>query len=157
MQKIMPFLWYDTEAEEAANFYVSVFPNSRITLVTHYGEEGPGPKGTVMTVAFELNGQPFVALNGGPQFKFSQAVSFVVNGDTQEEIDRYWEKLSDGGKTDQCGWLMDRYGLWWQVDPTAILTMYDDKDPAKRGRVMKAMMQMTKMDIAGLQRAADGR
>jgi predicted 3-demethylubiquinone-9 3-methyltransferase (glyoxalase superfamily) len=158
MQKITPFLWFDSQAEEAMNFYVSIFPNSKIGSVTRYGEEGPGPNGTVMTAAFELDGQEFVALNGGPQFKFTEAVSFVVNCETQEEIDYYWEKLTaDGGEEVQCGWLADKYGLSWQVVPTKIREWMQDKDPARSQRVMHAVMQMKKLDMAAMQRAYNGK
>lgn len=154
MQGITPFLWFDNKAEEAMNFYVSIFGNSKITNVTRYGEEGPGPKGSVMTVAAELSGQKFVALNGGPQFNFTPAISFVVNCETQREVDTFWEKLSAGGKTNVCGWLTDKFGVSWQIVPVVLPQLLTDKDRAKAGRVMKAMMQMTKIDIAGLQRAA---
>jgi predicted 3-demethylubiquinone-9 3-methyltransferase (glyoxalase superfamily) len=155
MQKITPFLWFDTQAEEAASFYASIFKNSRVKSVARYGDAGPGPKGTVMTASFELNGQEFIALNAGPKFKFSPAISFVVNCETQEEVDYYWEKLSAGGRTDQCGWLTDKFGLSWQVVPTVLGQLMASKDPQKSQRVMKAMLQMTKLDIAKLQRAAD--
>ena len=155
MQKITPFLWFDKEAEEAMHFYVSIFKNSKVKGVTHYGEAGPGPAGTVMTASFELDGQEIVALNGGPLFKFTEAISFVVNCETQAEIDEFWEKLSAGGKTVQCGWLKDKYGLSWQIVPTALPRMLQDKDPEKRQRVFAAMMQMVKIDIAALQRAYD--
>jgi predicted 3-demethylubiquinone-9 3-methyltransferase (glyoxalase superfamily) len=155
MQKITPFLWYETQAEEAANFYVSVFKNAKVKSVSRYGEAGPGPKGSAMTVAFELNGQDFIALNGGPQFKFTPAISFVVSCDTQEEIDHYWEKLSAGGRTDQCGWLADKFGLSWQVVPTILGTLLSSGDARKGQRVMQAMLQMKKLDIAKLQQAAD--
>ena len=154
-QKITPFLWFDKSAEEAANFYVSVFKNSRVGEISRYGEGGPGPKGSVMTVTFELEGQKFTALNGGPQFKFTEAISFVVNCDTQEEIDYFWEKLSgNGGQEVQCGWLKDRYGLCWQIVP-AILPQLVSGDPQRSNHVMQALMQMKKLDIAELQRAAD--
>ncbi len=153
MQKITPFLWFDNNAEEAVNFYVSIFENSKILGITHYGEAGPGPKGTVMTVDFQLEGQEFVALNGGPHFKFTEAVSFVVNCETQEEVDDFWAKLSKGGKTQQCGWLKDKYGLSWQIVPTALFELMQDKDAEKSQRVMKAMMQMEKLDIEGLKQA----
>jgi predicted 3-demethylubiquinone-9 3-methyltransferase (glyoxalase superfamily) len=153
MRGITPFLWFESTAEEAARFYVSVFPNSKITQTTRYGEEGPGPKGTVMTVAFQLDGQEFVALNGGPQFSFTQAISFVVNCETQAEVDAFWEKLSQGGKTNQCGWLQDRYGLPWQVVPNAMGRLLGDKDPQRSRRVMQAMLKMTKLDLAELERA----
>jgi predicted 3-demethylubiquinone-9 3-methyltransferase (glyoxalase superfamily) len=155
MQKITPFLWFDKEAEEAMHFYVSIFKNSKVKGVTHYGEAGPGPAGTVMTASFELNGQEFVALNGGPNFKFTEAISFVVNCETQAEVDEFWEKLSAGGKTVQCGWLKDKYGLSWQIVPTALPQMLTDKDPEKSKRVFNAMMKMVKIDIAALQRAYD--
>ena len=153
LQKITPFLWFDHEAEEAVKFYTSVFRNSRIESVTRYGDVGPGPKGSAMTVAFELEGQKFVALNGGPAFKFTEAISFVVNCDTQEEVDEMWEKLSAGGKEVECGWLKDKYGLAWQIVPTALVQMLQDKDAQKSQRVMKAMLQMKKMDIARLEEA----
>jgi predicted 3-demethylubiquinone-9 3-methyltransferase (glyoxalase superfamily) len=155
MQKITPFLWFDKEAEEAMNFYVSIFKNSKVKGVTHYGEAGPGPAGTVVTASFELDGQEFVALNGGPNFKFTEAVSFVVNCETQAEVDEFWEQLSAGGKTVQCGWLKDNYGLSWQIVPTALPRMLTDKDPEKSKRVFNAMMKMVKIDIAALQRAYD--
>jgi predicted 3-demethylubiquinone-9 3-methyltransferase (glyoxalase superfamily) len=153
MQKITPFLWFDDKAEEAMNFYVSIFKNSKVVSVTRYGDAGPGPKGTVMTATFQLEGQEFVALNGGPQFKFTEAISFVVNCETQEEVDSFWEKLSEGGEKSRCGWLKDKFGLSWQVVPTILEKMYQDKDPEKSQRVMKAMMQMDKMDIAALKQA----
>jgi len=153
MQKITPFLWFDTEAEEAAKFYVSVFKNSKVVSTTRYGEAGPGPKGSVMTVEFDLEGQRFVGLNGGPQFKFTEAVSFVVNCTTQEEVDYFWEKLSEGGQEIQCGWLKDKYGLSWQVVPTILIEFLQDKDPVKAQRVMKAMLQMKKIEIEPLKRA----
>jgi predicted 3-demethylubiquinone-9 3-methyltransferase (glyoxalase superfamily) len=156
MRGITPFLWFEKQAEEAAKFYVSVFPNSRIKTTARYGEEGPGPKGTVMTVAFELDGQEFVALNGGPQFSFSQAVSFVVNCETQAEVDAFWEKLSAGGKQVQCGWLTDRYGVPWQIVPAALGRLLGDEDPQRSRRVMKAMLQMKKLDVAELERAYAG-
>jgi predicted 3-demethylubiquinone-9 3-methyltransferase (glyoxalase superfamily) len=154
---ITPFLWFDKEAEQAAKFYASVFKGSKVKAVTRYGEEGPGPKGSVMTVSFEIAGQELVALNGGPQFPFTHAVSFVVNCETQEEVDYYWERLSQGGQTEQCGWLRDRYGLSWQIVPTLFDELSQEKDPAKFSRVMKAMLQMTKLDIAALKQAAAGR
>ena len=155
--KITPFLWYDTQAEEAANFYVSVFKNSKILAVTRYGDAGPGPKGSVMTVEFELDGLRFTALNGGPHFTFDEAISFTVHCQTQEEIDRYWDVLSAGGKTGDCGWLKDKYGLSWQITPDALIELLKDPDPAKSQRVMAAMMTMTKIDIAALERAAAGK
>jgi predicted 3-demethylubiquinone-9 3-methyltransferase (glyoxalase superfamily) len=153
MQKITPFLWFDDKAEEAANFYVSIFKNSKIGSVTRYGDAGPGPKGTVMTVTFQLDGQEFVALNGGPQFTFTEAISFVVNCKTQEEVDEFWEKLSEGGEKSRCGWLKDKFDLSWQVVPTVLEEMYQDKDPEKTQRVMKAMLQMDKLDIKTLRQA----
>ena len=156
MQKITPFLWFDTEAEEAANHYVSIFANSRILKIARYGEAGPGPKGSVMTVAFEINGQPFTAINGGPQFTFSEAISFVVSCETQAEIDTLWEKLSAGGKESRCGWLKDRYGLSWQLVPTVLPELLGDKDSARAQRAMQAMLKMGKLDIAALKRAHQG-
>lgn len=153
MQKITPFLWFDGKAEEAMNFCVSIFKNSKSLRVTRYGEAGPGPKGTVMTAEFQLEGQEFVALNAGPHFKFTEVVSFVVNCETQEEVDYFWQKLSEGGAESQCGWLKDKYGLSWQVVPTILVELYQDKDPEKSKRVMMAMIQMKKMDIAKLQQA----
>ncbi|HEV7219702.1 MAG TPA: VOC family protein [Terriglobales bacterium] len=156
MQKITPFLWFDNQAEEAVNFYVSIFKNSRVGRISRYGDAGPGPKGSVMVANFQLNGQEFMALNGGPQYKFTEAISFLVNCETQEEVDELWEKLAAGGKEIQCGWLKDKYGLCWQIVPTILLQMLSDKDPQKSQRVMKAMMQMIKIDIKGLQKAYDG-
>ena len=156
MKKITPFLWFDKDAEEAAKFYVSVFPNSKIGSVARYGEAGPGQSGSVMTVEFELNGLRFVALNGGPEFKFTEAVSFVINCETQEEVDDYWAKLADGGEEGPCGWLKDRYGLSWQVVPTALMELLKDADPEKSQRVMKAMLQMGKIEIEPLRRAYAG-
>jgi predicted 3-demethylubiquinone-9 3-methyltransferase (glyoxalase superfamily) len=159
MQKITPFLWFDDKAEEAANFYVSIFKNSKLGAVTRYGSEGAAvsgrPKGTVMTVTFQIDGQEFVALNGGPVFKFTEAVSFVVNCKTQEEVDELWEKLSAGGEKGRCGWLKDRYGLSWQVVPTALDEMIGDPDARKSGRVMEAMLQMDKLDVRKLKEAYD--
>jgi predicted 3-demethylubiquinone-9 3-methyltransferase (glyoxalase superfamily) len=153
MQKITPFLWFDNNAEEAINFYVSIFKNSRIVSMTRYGEAGPGPKGTVMTATFQVDGQEFVALNGGPQFTFSPAISFVVRCETQQEIDELWEKLSAGGAQSRCGWLQDKYGLSWQIVPPVLIEMLSDKDPEKSQRVMKAMLQMDKIDIGTLKQA----
>jgi predicted 3-demethylubiquinone-9 3-methyltransferase (glyoxalase superfamily) len=153
MQKVTPFLWFDNQAEEAMNLYVSLFKNSKILSVTRYGEGGPGPQGTVMTATFQLDGQEFYALNGGPEFKFTEAISLFVNCETQEEVDELWEKLSEGGEKSQCGWLKDKYGLSWQIIPTALGQMLGDKDPKKAQNVMKAMLQMTKIDIATLRRA----
>ena len=155
MQKITPFLWFDNQAEEAVNFYVSIFPNSRIDSVARYGADGPGPAGSVMTVAFQLDGQDFVALNGGPVFTFTPAISFYVSCRTQEEVDHFWEKLTAGGEEEQCGWLKDRYGLSWQIVPTALIEMLQDPDPEKAHRVMNAMLQMRKIDIAALRLAHD--
>ena len=155
MRKITPFLWFDGNAEEAVHFYASIFKDSKIGTVMRYGDAGPGPKGSVMTVAFELNGQEFIGLNGGPTYKFTPAVSFMVHCETQEEVDEYWDKLSEGGAPNVCGWLQDKYGLSWQIVPTALLRMLQDKDPAKSNRVMQAMMKMTKLDISVLQAAYD--
>ena len=151
MQKITPFLWFDGKAEEAMRFYVSIFKNSKVVSVTR--TEGPGPGGTVMVASFELDGQKFLALNGGPQFTFSPAVSFMVNCETQEEVDEFWERLSEGGEKLQCGWLRDKYGLSWQIVPTVLGELMQDKDRQKAQRVMNAMLQMTKMDIKGLRKA----
>jgi len=153
MQKITPFLWFDGKAEEAMNFYVSVFKNSKVVRVTRYGEAGPGPKGTVMSATFELDGQQFYALNGGPQFTFTPAISLFVNCETQQEVDELWDKLSEGGKKERCGWLKDKYGLSWQIIPSALGKLLGDKDPAKANRVMMAMLQMDKIDIQRLQQA----
>ncbi len=156
MQKITPFLWFDSNAEEAMNFYVSIFKNSKVLKVTRYGEAGPGPKGTVMSATFQLKGQDFFALNGGPLFSFTPAISFFVNCETQQEVDELWEKLSEGGQKERCGWLKDKYGLSWQIIPSALGEMLGDKDPAKASRVMQAMLQMNKIDIKGLKQAYDG-
>jgi predicted 3-demethylubiquinone-9 3-methyltransferase (glyoxalase superfamily) len=155
MRTITPFLWFDHQAEEAANLYVSVFPGSRITSVSRYGEAGPGPKGSVMTIAFELDGQPFTALNGGPLFRFTEAISFVVDCKTQEEVDRYWDRLSDGGHEGQCGWLKDRFGLSWQIIPSTLGEMLTDPDPGKARKVMEAMLRMKKIDVAELRKARE--
>ncbi len=155
MRRITPFLWFDDQAEEAARFYCSVFDNSRIKKITRYTDAGPGPIGSVMTVEFELDGHAFIALNGGPQFKFTEAVSFSVDCDTQEEVDEFWEKLSEGGEEGQCGWLKDRYGLSWQINPHVLGEMLDDPDPHRSKRVMDAMLAMRKIDIAGLRAAYD--
>jgi predicted 3-demethylubiquinone-9 3-methyltransferase (glyoxalase superfamily) len=157
MSKITPFLWFDDQAEEAVNLYTSIFKNSKIKEVSRYGEAGPGPAGSVMVVRFELDGQEFSALNGGPEFKFTEAVSFVVNCETQAEVDMYWEKLSAGGEESQCGWLKDKFGLSWQVVPTALSELASDPDPAKSQRVIQAMLQMRKIVIADLQRASEGK
>lgn len=157
MQKITPFLWFDDNAEEAANFYVSIFKNSKVLNVLKYSDVGPGPKGTVMIAEFQIEGQEFVALNGGPRFKFTEAISFVVNCETQEEVDYFWEKLSEGGgEKSRCGWLKDKFGLWWQVGPTIMNEMMADPDQAKADRVMQAMLQMDKIDIETLKRAYEG-
>jgi predicted 3-demethylubiquinone-9 3-methyltransferase (glyoxalase superfamily) len=157
MQKITPFLWFDTQAEEAANFYVSIFKNSKILNIARYGDAGPGPKGSVMTISFELDGHEFTALNGGPQFKFTEAISFTVICKTQEEVDDFWKKLTDGGQEVACGWLKDKYGLCWQITPEIVPKLLSDPDPQKADRVMQAMMKMKKIDIQALQRAYDNR
>jgi predicted 3-demethylubiquinone-9 3-methyltransferase (glyoxalase superfamily) len=156
MQKITPFLWFDDQAEEAMNHYLSIFKNSKAASVTRYGDAGPGPKGSVMTASFELEGQQFTALNGGPQFKFTEAISFVVNCETQEEVDALWDKLSEGGQTQQCGWLKDKFGLSWQILPSVLMELMKDPDPQKSQRVMEAVLPMTKIDIAKLRQAYDG-
>jgi predicted 3-demethylubiquinone-9 3-methyltransferase (glyoxalase superfamily) len=156
--KIVPNLWFDTEAEEAAEFYCSVFPDSRIVSVARYTDAGPREAGMVMVVEFELNGHRFVGINGGPQFKFDEAVSFQINCEDQTELDYYWDTLTaDGGRESQCGWLIDKYGLSWQVTPTGMDELFSDPDPERANRAMTAMLQMTKLDIAALQAAADGR
>ena len=158
MQKITPFLWFDHQAEEAAKFYTSIFKNSKIKKIARYTKVGPGPEGSVMTVDFTLNGQEFVALNGGPNFKFTEAISLVVNCETQAEVDRYWKKLTaGGGKEVACGWLKDKYGLFWQITPTILTKLIADKDPDKVNRVMTAMMNMVKLDIKKLKAAAKGK
>jgi predicted 3-demethylubiquinone-9 3-methyltransferase (glyoxalase superfamily) len=157
MQKITTFLWFDDKAEEAMNFYLSVFKNSKVVSVSRYGDAGPGPKGSVMVATFQLDGQEFMALNGGPHFKFTEAISLLVNCETQEEVDRFWEKLSDGGEKSQCGWLKDKYGLSWQIVPTVLGEMMQDKDPEKTKRVMEAMLQMDKLDIKSLKQAYEGK
>ena len=154
MHKITPWLWFDTEGEDAARFYASVFPNSRIVDVTRYGSAGPRPEGSVMTVEFELDGQTFFALNGGPEFTFTEAISFQVLCDDQEEVDRYWTTLTEGGEEGPCGWLRDRYGLSWQIVPKALNELLADPDREKSQRVMEAMLQMSKIKIDGLERAA---
>jgi predicted 3-demethylubiquinone-9 3-methyltransferase (glyoxalase superfamily) len=153
MQKITPFLWFDDNAEEAMNFYVSLFKNSKVGTVTRYGNAGPGLKGTVMSASFQLDGQDFFALNGGPLFKFTEAISLFVNCETQQEVDDLWEKLSAGGQKSRCGWLKDKYGLSWQVIPSVLGKMLGDKNAEKAERVMQAMLQMDKLDIAKLQQA----
>jgi predicted 3-demethylubiquinone-9 3-methyltransferase (glyoxalase superfamily) len=155
-QKITPNLWFDTEAEDAAGFYVSVFENSRIVNVARYTEAGPRAAGTVMTVEFELDGQRFVGINGGPEFTFDEAVSFQITCETQDEVDHYWDRLSEGGEEGQCGWLKDRYGLSWQVVPAGMEEVFADPDPERAERAMKAMLKMGKLDIAALRSAADG-
>jgi predicted 3-demethylubiquinone-9 3-methyltransferase (glyoxalase superfamily) len=156
-QRISNCLWFDGQAEEAANFYVAIFKNSKTTAVSRYGEAGPGPKGSVMTVAFELDGQTFVGLNGGPTFKFTEAISMIVNCDTQAEVDFYWEKLTEGGgKPGQCGWLKDKFGVSWQIVPTALIEMATSKELEKSQRMMRVLMRMTKLDIAALKKSYDG-
>ena len=161
LQRITPFLWFDSQAEEAANFYVSIFKNARIREASRYDEAASKasgrPKGSVMTVAFELDGQEFIALNGGPMFKFTEAISLVVNCETQAEVDHFWDKLTAGGQEVQCGWLKDRFGVSWQVVPTVLTELLQDKDPEKAKRVMAAMLQMKKLSIDGLERASEGR
>jgi predicted 3-demethylubiquinone-9 3-methyltransferase (glyoxalase superfamily) len=153
VQKITPFLWFDNQAEQAMDHYVSIFRNSKANGVTRYGDAGPGPKGSVMTASFELEGHEFTALNGGPHFRFNEAISFVVSCRTQEEVDELWERLSEGGETRQCGWLKDKFGLSWQIVPVVLVELLSDPDPKKSDRVMEAMMQMTKIDIAKLRQA----
>ena len=153
MQKIAPFLWFNNNAEEAANFYTSIFKNSKIVNIARWGDARPGAKGTVMSATFELEGQEFMALNGGPQFTFSPAISFFVKCETQQEVDELWEKLSTGGKKERCGWLKDKFGVSWQIVPTVLGKMLHDKDAERSKRVMNAMLQMDKLDIKGLQRA----
>jgi predicted 3-demethylubiquinone-9 3-methyltransferase (glyoxalase superfamily) len=155
MQRITPFLWFDDQAEEAMNFYVSIFKNSKVGRVTRYGEAGPGAKGSVMSATFQLEGQEFMALNGGPHFSFTPAISFFVNCETQEEVDELWKKLSAGGKTERCGWLKDKYGLSWQIIPSALGRLMGDNNAAKAQSVMKAMLEMDKIDIARLQQTYD--
>ncbi len=157
MQEITPFLWFDTQAEEAAKHYVSIFKNSKIVGVTRYGEARPGPRGSVMTVRFSLGRQEFIALNGGPHFKFTEAISFSVDCKTQDEVDELWRRLSEGGEEGQCGWLKDKYGLSWQINPTVLGEMLGDPDPKRAKRVMEAMLKMKKIDIARLKQAYDQR
>jgi len=154
MPKLTPCLWFDTEGEAAAEFYTAVFPNSRITEITHYGTAGPRPEGTVMTVSFELDGKPFIALNGGPDFSFDEAVSFEIECEDQEEVDRYWATLAEGGEEGPCGWVKDRFGLSWQVVPRRLMELVNDPDREKGQRAMAAMLGMRKIDIAELERAA---
>lgn len=157
MTKITPFLWFDDQAEEAANFYLTVFPNSSIEQITRYGEAGPGPAGSVMTVRLNLDGNEFIALNGGPDhYGFDESVSFVVNCKTQEEVDRYWDALTDGGQEIACGWLKDRYGLRWQIVPEGLVDLLGDPDPERAQRATKAMLQMKKLDLDAMREAADG-
>lgn len=157
MQKITPFLWFDNNAEEAMNFYVSIFKNSKVGRVRRYGEAGPGPKGSVMTATFQIEGHEFMALNGGPHYKISPAISFFVNCETQEEVDELWEKLSASGKPLQCGWVTDKFGVSWQIIPKALGELMGDKDGDKAKRVMQAMMKMIKIDVEGLKRAYEGK
>lgn len=157
MQKITPFLWFDGKAEEAAKFYTSIFKNSKLGQIRRYGDAGPGPKGSVLTASFAIEGQEFVALNGGPQFTFSPAISFFVNCETQEEVDEFWAKLSEGGKKNRCGWLQDKFGVSWQIVPAALGKLLGDPDPEKSSRVMRAMLQMEKLDIRALQEAYEGK
>ena len=155
MHKITPFLWFDDNAEEAINFYTSIFKNSRIVSTSRYPANGPGPAGKLMTATFQLEGQEFMALNGGPTYKFTEAISLFVDCKTQAEVDELWEKLSAGGEKSQCGWLKDKFGVSWQIIPRALGELLGDPDPAKAQRVMQAMLQMTKLDIKGLQQAAE--
>jgi predicted 3-demethylubiquinone-9 3-methyltransferase (glyoxalase superfamily) len=155
MQKITPFLWFDSQAEEAAKLYTSIFKNSKIEIIARYGDAGPGPKGSAMTVKFQLEGQDFLALNGGPMFKFTEAISLLVDCQTQAEVDELWEKLSAGGEKSHCGWLKDKYGLSWQIVPRVLPQLLQDKDPAKAKRAMQAMLQMGKIDIQRLKDAAE--
>jgi predicted 3-demethylubiquinone-9 3-methyltransferase (glyoxalase superfamily) len=156
MRKITPFLWFDGNAEEAMTFYVSIFPSAKVLNVRRYGDGGPWPKGTIMSATFELEGQQFMALNGGPQFKFTEAISLFVNCETQQEVDDLWNRLGAGGAPQQCGWLKDKFGLSWQIIPSALGSMLGDQDAAKAKRAMQAMLRMTKIDIQALQRAFDG-
>lgn len=156
MQKIAPCLWFDGKAEEAMKFYTSIFKNSKVGKISYYGDAGPGEKGSVMAVSFELDGQEFMGLNGGPNFSFTPAISFFVNCETQEEVDHYWDKLLQGGQAQQCGWLTDKFGVCWQIVPNALGEMMSDKDPEKSRRVMQAMLKMIKLDVATLKRAYEG-
>lgn len=156
MSRITPFLWFDNQAEEAVNFYTSVFKNGCLKNINRYGDAGPGPKGSVMTATFELDGQEFIALNGGPVFKFNEAISFFIRCESQEEVDYYWTRLSEGGEESQCGWLKDRFGISWQIVPTTLMRLLQDKDPQKSARVMKAMLKMRKIDIHLLEQAYAG-
>jgi len=155
MQKITTFLWFNDQAEEAANLYVSLFKNSKIDSISRYGDAGPGPTGSVMTVNFQLEGQKFIALNGGPHFRFTPAISLFVNCESQQEVDRLWDELSEGGRKDRCGWLQDRYGLSWQIIPVTLMQLMSDPDKQKAGRVMKAMLAMDKIDVEKLEAAAE--
>lgn len=157
MPNISTFLWFDTQAEEAAKFYVSIFPNSKILSVSRYGESGPGPQGSVMVVDFELDGQHVIALNGGPAFKFTEAISLMIHCGSQEEVDYYWDKLTEGGEPSACGWLKDKFGLSWQVTPDALMEFISGSNPAKSQAAMKAMMEMSKLDIETLRRAYESR
>jgi predicted 3-demethylubiquinone-9 3-methyltransferase (glyoxalase superfamily) len=157
MKSITPFLWFDNQAEEAMNFYISIFPGSKVLNVARYGDAGPGPKGTVMTTSFQLNGQDFMALNGGPIFRFTEAISLFVSCEDQQEVDYFWEKLSAGGQKSRCGWLKDKFGLSWQIVPTVLGELLHSKDPETSKRVMQAMLQMDKIDIEGLKKAAGQR
>ncbi len=157
MQKVTPFLWFDGNAEDAANYYISIFKNSKMGKISRYGDAGPGPKGSAMSVTFQIEGQEFFALNGGPQFKFTPAISFFVNCETQQQVDELWEKLSAGGRTDRCGWLQDKFGVSWQIIPTVLGQLLGDKDPQRAKRAMQAMLQMTKIDGNALQQAADAK
>lgn len=156
MHRITPFLWFDNQAEEAMNFYVGIFKNSKVQSVNRYPKGGPMPAGSVMTASFSLDGQPFIALNAGPVYKFTEAISFVVDCETQDEVDYYWQRLAEGGEEGRCAWLKDKFGLSWQIVPKQLGQLLSDPDPAKSGRVMQAMMQMQKIDIAALQRAHAG-
>lgn len=155
MQKIRPFLWFNDNAEEAVNFYVATFKNSKVLSMNRYGDAGPGPKGSVMAATFVLEGQEFLALNGGPKYKFTPAISLFVNCETQAEVDDLWAKLTAGGREDACGWLTDKFGLSWQIIPSALMRLMGDKDPKKAAKVMQAMLKMVKIDIAALQKAYD--
>jgi predicted 3-demethylubiquinone-9 3-methyltransferase (glyoxalase superfamily) len=154
MQRVTPCLWFDTQAEEAATYYTSIFRNSRVLDITRYGKAGPGPEGSVMTVTFELDGQEFVGLNGGPQFTFNEAISFQVTCDSQDEVDEFWSRLSEGGEEGPCGWLKDRYGVSWQIVPTRLMELLSHPDPEKSQRAMRAMLEMTKIEIAAVEEAA---
>lgn len=156
MPKVTPFLWYDSQAEEAANFYTSIFPNSKVLEISRYSDVGPGPSGSVMTVRFMLDGEEFLALNGGPHFTFNESISFVISCSSQDEVDHFWERLTEGGEESQCGWLKDRYGLSWQVVPDRLPQALQDPDPERARRAMQAMLSMRKLDIGAIERAARG-